>query len=112
MAMRTGWRATQADIDEAMGLMAGLQPHPTVSADRTSEVWRWVWRTCLEGDVPGKILVARCDLREAVHRILNGALGSEWPWHPSPPQLRMLCNSIQVERRFGICLDRISEAKP
>jgi len=98
------WRATDGDLDAALAALASLPSWPSVTLSRDHPAWREAYRISIEGWNDGVTMVAACDLVEAVRRILDGALGH--PWHPAPPELRMMCNRVHVERRVPICARR------
>ncbi|RWO75254.1 MAG: hypothetical protein EOS18_31390 [Mesorhizobium sp.] len=54
------------------------------------------FRVALEGKEPGVVVVAHCDLVAAVRKVIQGALGHAF--HPSPAELRMICNAAMEER--------------
>ncbi|BAV45289.1 Uncharacterized protein MLTONO_0386 [Mesorhizobium loti] len=84
--------ASEQDLLAALVVMGSLSRRDSdrVAMDLAA------FRLALEGDVPGTIVVAACDLASATRRIVQGALGHGW--HPSPAELRLWCNAERDRR--------------
>ena len=83
--------ATQDDLLRAIIALECLPKRP--SENVTVELR--VYQIALEGDVP-RVVVAAVDLAVAIRRIIQGVLGHGF--HPSPSELRMVCDKVRDER--------------
>lgn len=84
--------ATQDDLLRAV---IALECLPKRASENVS-VELQVYQIALEGDAAGNIVVTANDLAMAVRRIIQGVLGHGF--HPSPSELRMICDKVRDER--------------
>ncbi len=84
--------ATRQDLAMALAALGALPRRDSGRVDLDFEAFN----VAIEGSEAGRIVVAYCDLVAAVRRIIQGVLGHGF--HPSPAELRMVCNA-QLEER-------------
>lgn len=88
--------AALADLLHALAKLGAL-PRRTGAFVEIEEA---VFALALKDDRGQRTLVAAMDLETAVHRIVQGCLGHGF--HPSPPELRRVCDEVRDERRAEV----------